>query len=145
MGVKTRRVPPRAVLVALVLATGARGGDDSPIQRIMGQINTRNQAIGKALRAPDALEAAGRRGLSTGAAALVRLGKEARALTEPAKERKRSQQAWIEKLDDFLRASDGFAGVIANPASSRRQASEAYRALQKTCTNCHSAFREEPE
>src|SRR5262249_33073609 len=122
---KFREVSPPAVLVILVLAaglaTGARGGDDSSIQKILDQIHTRNRAIGKGLRAPTALEAAGRTGLAMDAASLVRLGKEARGLTEPAKERKKSQQDWTRAVDDFLRAADDFARVIVDPGASRPQ------------------------
>jgi hypothetical protein len=144
-----REAPALATLVAVVLvaglATGARGGDDSPIPKIMDQIHTRNRAIGKGLRAPTALEAAGRTRLAVDAASLVRLGKEARGLTEPAKERKKSQQDWTRAADDFLRAADDFARVIAVSGASRPQVTQSYQKLQKTCTNCHSAFREEPD
>jgi cytochrome c556 len=142
---KFRDVSPPAVLVALVLATGlatgAWGGDDSPTQKIMDQIHARNRAIGKGLRAPTALEAADRTGLAAHAASLVQLGKEARGLTEPAKERKKSQQDWTRAADDFVRAADDFARVIANPGTSRPQVTQSYQKLQKTCLNCHSAFR----
>ena len=146
---KFREVPPPALLVALVvaagLATGARGGDDSPIHKLMDQIHSRNRSIGKRLRAPAALEAAGRKGLAVDAASLVRLGKEARGLTEPANVRKRSQQDWTRAADDFLRAADDLARVIAGPEFSRPQVTQSYQKLQKTCTNCHSAFQEEPD
>jgi cytochrome c556 len=142
---KFREVSPQAVLVALVLAaglaTGAWGGDDSPTQKIMHQINSRNRAIGKGLRAPTAIEAADRTGLAVDAASLVQLGKEARGLTEPAKERKKSQQDWTRAANDFLRAADEFGRVIANSGASRPQVTQSYQKLQKTCINCHSAFR----
>jgi hypothetical protein len=48
-------------------------------------------------------------------------------------------------VDDFLRASDDFARIIADPGSSRLQATQSYRKLQNTCTNCHIAFREEAD
>jgi hypothetical protein len=146
---KFRGVPARAGLVTLVLgaglASGARAGDDSPIQKIMDQIHTRNRAIGKGLRAPTALKAAGRARLAEDAAALVRLGKEIRGRTEPAKERKKSQLDWTRAADDFLRTADDFARVVADPGASRPQATPSYQKLQKTCTHCHSAFREEPD
>jgi hypothetical protein len=57
--------------------------------------------------------------MAADAASLIRLGKEARMLTEPVQERKKSQQDWTRAVDDFLRASDDFARVITNPGSSR--------------------------
>jgi hypothetical protein len=140
-----RRVPLVAVVLAAGLATGARGGDDSPVHKIMDQVHTRNRAIGKGLRAPAAFETAGRKGMAADAASLIRLGKEARMLTEPVQERKKSPQDWTRAVDDFLRASDDFARVITDPGSSRPQATQSYQKLQKTCTNCHSAFREEAD
>jgi hypothetical protein len=62
---KFRGVPALAALVAVVLAAGlapgSGGSDDSPIQKIMDQIHTRNRAIGNGLRAPAALESAFRK------------------------------------------------------------------------------------
>ena len=144
---KFRGLPALATLVAAVLAagltTGTKGGDDSPIHQIMDQVLTRNRAIGKRLRSPTALEANGRKSMAADAASLIRLGKEARTLAEPARERKKSQQDWTRAVDNFLRASEDFARIIADEGAGRSQATESYQKLQKTCANCHSAFREE--
>ncbi len=144
-----RWMPAFAGLITILLAAGlgsaATAGDDSPIQEIMEQVQARNRAIGKGLRVPTALEAAGRKRLAADAASLVELGKEARTLTGPARERKKPQQEWAQKVDDFLRASEEFARVIADPGSSRPQATRSYQTLQKTCVNCHSAFRGEAD
>jgi cytochrome c556 len=140
---KFRRVPALAALVVVLaagLASGARGGDDSAIQKIMDQVQTRSRAIGKGLRSATALD---RKAMAADAASLIRLGKEARMLTEPAKERRKSQQEWTRAVDDFLRASDDFARVIAALGSSQPQATQSYQKLQKTCVTCHSAFRGE--
>ncbi len=148
MKTKCRRMPALAGLVAVFLAgrcaaPAARGGDDSAILKIMEQVNTRNRAIGKRLRTTFSPEAAGRKTLAADAASLVQLGKEARTLTGPARERKKSQQDWTRTVDDFLRASEEFARVIADSESSQPRAKQSYQKLQKTCINCHSAFREE--
>jgi cytochrome c556 len=149
MKTKCRWMPAFAGLVTMLLAAGlgsaATAGDDSPIQEIMEQVQARNRAIGKVLRVPTALEAAGRKRLAADAASLIELGKEARALTGPARERKKPQQEWAQKVDDFLRASEEFARVIADPGSSRPRATRSYQKLQKTCVNCHSAFRGEAD
>jgi hypothetical protein len=79
--------------------------------------------------------------MAVDAAALIRLGKEARMLTEPARERRTSQQDWTRAVDDFLRASNDFARVIAAPGSARPRAMQSYQKIQKTCVHCHSAFR----
>jgi hypothetical protein len=144
---KFRGVPTMAALGAAVLAaglgTGADGGDDSPIHKIMDRVHTRNRAIGKGLRSPTALEAAGRRSMAADAASLIRLGKEARALAEPARARKKSPQDWTRAVDDFVRASEDFARIIADEGSARPQAMRSYQQLQKMCTNCHRSFREQ--
>ena len=130
-------------MLAAGLTTGTKGGDDSPIDQIMDQVLTRNRAIGKRLRSPTALEADGRKAMAADAASLIQLGKEARALAEPARERKKSQQDWTRAVDNFLQASQGFAKIMADEGSGRSQATQSYQTLQKTCVNCHSAFREE--
>ena len=143
-----RRMPALAGLVAVALAAGlalppvARAGDDSAILKIMEQVNTRNRAIGKGLRISFAPEAASRKTLAADAASLVQLGKEARTLTGPARERKKSKQEWTRTVDDFLWASQELARVIADPGSTQVRAKQSYQKLQKTCINCHSAFRE---
>jgi hypothetical protein len=147
MTLEFRRLPALAALVAAALAagltTGTKGGDDSPIHQIMDQVHTRNRTIGKRLRSPTALEANGRKSIAADAASLIRLGKEARTLAEPALERKKSPQDWTREVDNFLRASEDFARIIADEGSGRSQATQSYQKLQKTCANCHSAFRGE--
>jgi hypothetical protein len=132
-----------SLAAAIALTPGARGGDDSAILKIMEQVHTRNRAIGKGLRTTFAPEAAGRKTLAADAASLVQLGKEARTVTGPVRERTKSQQEWTQKVDDFVRASEELARVIAEPGSFQSRAKQSYQKLQKTCINCHSAFREE--
>jgi hypothetical protein len=144
---KTRFRPKSALawIVAVWLAAGrallGRGGDEPAIQSIMEQVQQRNRVIAEALRAPSAFDAAGRKRLAAEAESLVRLGEEARTSTEPARQQKKPQQEWTRRVDDFLRASEEFAGVIADSGSSRPRAIESYKKLQRTCINCHSAFR----
>ena len=149
MQTRFRRLPALAGLVAVLLAAGAApeagGGDDSPIQRIMEQVHGRNRALGKALRAPSAFEAAGRKGLTADVASLARLAREARTLTGPARERKKPQEVWTRMVDDFLRSSEELASVIADPRSSRPRAIQSYQELQKTCIKCHNTFRDEAD
>jgi hypothetical protein len=149
MKLKSRGVLALPALVAVVLAAGLAPGpedsDDSPIQKLMDQIHARNRAIGKGLRAPAALAAAGRKALAADAASLIRLGQEARTLTGPAQARKKSQQDWTRAVDAFDGASNGFAKVIADAGSDRHRATQSHQKLQTTCTNCHSAFRQEAD
>jgi hypothetical protein len=106
MKTKCRWMPAFAGLITILLAaglgSGATAGDDSPIQEIMEQVQVRNRAIGKGLRVPTALEAAGRKALAADAVSLVGLGKEARTLTGPARERKKPQQEWAQEVPDIL-------------------------------------------
>jgi cytochrome c556 len=127
-----------AIVLAVVLASGTSARDESPIQKIMDQVQTRNRAIGKGLRPATAID---RKALAAAAASLIRLGKDARMLTDPAKERMKPQQEWTLAVDDFIRASNDFAKVIAAPNTSRPEARQSYQKLQKTCANCHSTFR----
>jgi cytochrome c556 len=145
MPTRFRRLPALAGLVAVLLAAGVapEAGDDSPIQKIMEQVHSRNRVLGKALRDPSALEAAGRKRLAADVASLARLAREARTLTGPARERKKPQEAWTRMVDDFLRSSEELANVIADPRLSRPRAIQSYQELQKTCIKCHNTFRDE--
>jgi hypothetical protein len=142
-------MPAFAGFIAVLLARGLvpvlSGGDDATILKIMEQVHTRNRAIGNGLRGPVVAEAARRKALAADAASLVMLGKEARTLTGPARDRKKPQQEWTQKVDDFLRASEEFANIIADPGSSRPRATQSYQKLQKACVNCHSDFRGEAD
>jgi transposase len=144
---KFRAVSAQAVLVAPPSAagpaTGAGGGDDPPIRKIMDQVHAPSRAVGMRLRAPAALGAAGREGMAADSASLIRLGKDDRGLTEPAKERKKSQQDRTRAADDLPRAADEFAWVIADPGSDPPRAPRSHREPRGICTNCHGAFREQ--
>jgi hypothetical protein len=131
LAAKLRGVSARAVIVVLAFAAGlgaeAGGGDDPPMQKILDQIHTRNRPIGKRLRYSTALEATDRVRMADNAATPIRLGTEARELTEPARERKKSQQDWARAASDFLRAADEFNGVIADPRTSQPRAAQSYK------------------
>jgi hypothetical protein len=133
------------IMLAAGLAAVVRGGDDSPIGTIMGQIHLLDRSITKRLRAPAALDVAGRGRLTADAASLVRLGKEVRSLERPAQARKRPRQDWERAVNQFLTAGQSFARVIANEAIDQPRTIKSYQKLQRTCTNCHTLFRDEAD
>jgi hypothetical protein len=146
MNTMFRRMAALARLLAASLAAGlafaSTGGDEPPIQTIMEQVHQKNRAIGQSLRAGSALDAPGRKRLTAAAASMVQLGKQARALEEPARGRKKAQQEWTRTADEFVRAWEAFAGIVADPGSSKTRAIQSYQKLQGTCVRCHSTFRE---
>jgi hypothetical protein len=141
-----RQIPVLAGLVAMSLDAGlaleTRGRAEPAILQIMEQVHRRNRAIGRALPAASALKADSRKGLASDAASLVRLATQARTLAEPARERKKPQQEWTQRANDFVRSSEELVRVIADPGFPRDRAIQSYQKLQRTCVNCHSAFRE---
>jgi hypothetical protein len=135
-----------ALLATLVLAGGvalpSKAGDESAITTIMEQVQARNRAIGKALRADTALGEGGRRSVATDAKSLVRLAKEARALADPAREKNKPQGDWTRLVDGLIQASDDFARGVTDPTFARPQVEKSYQRIQKACAQCHATFRE---
>ena len=74
---------------------------------------------------------------------MVKYAKEARAFTEPAKEKKVKQSDWEEKADDLIKQAEEFAKVAANTSTKQADAKAAYKKVQSSCSSCHEVFKNE--
>jgi cytochrome c556 len=140
------RKPTALTLTAVTLGLLSVGmtwaDDDSPLHQLMEKVQASNAAILKGTRNKVNFTKSQAEVVAS-AKELVKLGKEARKETGPAKEQKQPQSKWEGLMDDMIKESEAFAKVAEASTTTYDQAKTAYKAVQKTCTNCHDVFRVE--
>lgn len=133
-----------ATLTAVTLtATGLSMADeDSPLHKLMEKVGSKNGAITKGVRTAPAFKKS-QKEVVTAAEELVKLGKEARDFTEPAKALKKPQAEWVKLMDDYIKKSEELAELAAKPGTTSAQAKSAHGLVKATCTACHNVFKVE--
>jgi cytochrome c556 len=148
-------VAPAATLfsAALVLTGLGLAADDeeSPLHKAMEKVQAKNSIITKAVRST-ATFSKGQKDATAAAEALVKLGKEVRDYyghvskdaikAEPAKATKEN---WEKFTDDFVKEAETFAKLMAKSDTKQPQAKNGYKAVSKSCSNCHDIFRKDEE
>jgi cytochrome c556 len=133
---------------ALTVGISVAADEDSPLHKLMEQVNAKNLAITKGVRTAVAFKKA-QKDVVTSAEDLTALAKKARDMgadaVKKAKDVKDGSTKWNELMDSFASASDNLAKVAAKPSTTQVQAKEAHTAVKKTCTECHNVFRIEEE
>ena len=114
--------------------------DDSPLHKLMEKVTAKNNAIGKGVRTAVAYKKA-QKDLPALADELIKLGKDARAFTEPAVKQKKSQTEWVKLMDDFVKKTDDFKGVVSKANASQAEAKSAHNVVKASCTACHNVFK----
>ena len=135
-----------AVVTAVTLtATGLSMADeDSPIHKLMEQVNAKNNAVKKATRTSVAYKKA-QAELPKYAEELIDLVKKAREMKETSEKEKKPFAQWQMLCDDFLKRAEEFRGVVAKPATTQDQAKKAYMPVATSCTAFHTVFRIEDD
>src|SRR5438128_1100098 len=128
-----------AMISVSVLTVGIAGADDedSPLHKIMEQVNAKNLAITKGVRTAVAFKKA-QKDVAASAEDLARLSKEAKALgkdhIKKAKDVPNAEGKWNELMDSFTSTSENLAKVAAKSNATQIQAKEAHTAVKKACT-----------
>ena len=52
-------------------------------------------------------------------------------------------EKWAKLMDEFIKSSEDLAAVAAKADSTQVQAKDAFAAVGKTCSNCHTDYRVE--
>mgnify|MGYP001241981815 CR=1 FL=1 len=135
-----------SMLAGLVLCAGFTAADeDSPLHKLMEQVNAKNSLLTKGTRNETAYKKA-RKDVVKAAEELVKLGKEAKPLKDAVKKAKDVKDAdakWDAMMDDFIKASDALAKVVASEKATQVEAKAAHAVVKKSCTPCHDVFRVE--
>lgn len=131
-------------LVVAVLTAGfsfAGDDEDSPLHKLMEKVNANHTTILKGVRNA-ASYAKSQENVSKAAAELVKLAKEAKGLGEaPAKAQNKPIADWIKLADATVAEATKFSTLASKKETSQSQAKDAYKAVSKSCTACHTEFR----
>ena len=134
------------VTAVTLMATGLSlaQDEDSPLHKLMEQVNTKNNAIKKATRTAVAYKKS-QKDLAKYAEELIDLGKQARAITSAAEKEKKPVAEWQKLCDDFLAKTEEYKGIVSNASTTQDVAKKSYNPVALSCTNCHNVFRIEDE
>lgn len=116
--------------------------DESPLAKLMEQVQNKTNAIRKATRnAAEYKKASG--SIAKDAETIVKLAREAREIKEPAEKEKKPMAEWQKLMDDMIKSTEDLAKVTAKSGSTQAHAKEAFTAYTKTCTACHNVFKKD--
>jgi cytochrome c556 len=135
-------------MVATALATAGMAGlaprDDTPLGKLMEKVQDHNAKILKGVRtAPNYKKS--QEDVASSAKELIQLGKDSKPFTDPAKKEKQPQEKWDKLCDEFVKEAEKFSETVAKKETTQVEAKNAYKAVQKSCTDCHDVFRKEEE
>jgi cytochrome c556 len=140
-----------AVMVSASLLTiGISMADDeeSPLHKVMEQVNAKSLAITKGVRTAVAFKKA-QKDVAAAAEDLVKLAKQAKGLgqdhVKKAKDVPNAAGKWNELMDAFANSAEHLAQVAAKPSTKQEEAKSSHTAVKKVCTDCHTVFRIEEE
>ncbi len=131
------------VALSLTLFAGFTLADDeSPLEKIMEQIQAKTNAIRKVTR--NAAEyKKGAASIAKDTETIVKLAKESRDMKEPSDKEKKPLAEWQKLTDDMIHATEELGKVTADSKTTRDQAKEAFTTFTKTCSACHTIYKKE--
>jgi cytochrome c556 len=133
-----------AVMTAVVVTASGltlAQDEDSPIHKIMEQVNSKSNAVKKVVRTAVAYKT-GRKDIDKNAKSLIELAKKAREIKEPSEKQKRSFDEWQKLMDDFIKKTEEFKDLVAKPTTNQALAKKEFNgSVGAACTACHKVFR----
>ncbi len=133
-----------AAVLAASLSFSFAADEKSKAHILMEKVSKTDNAIKKNTKNAAAFKK-GQKDVVTASEALVKLAKEAREDTEVAKKEKKTQAEWTKFCDDFIKESETFAKEASLPTAKQDTLKNAYKAVQKTCNDCHAVFHKDDE
>ena len=133
-----------AAVTALATGFAMAQDEDSPLHKLMEQVNAKNLAITKGVRTPVAFKKS-QKVVADSATELVKLSKEARVFKEPSEKQKQPYETWTKLMDDMTKASEELAKVAGEDGATQAQAKKAHATVKASCTACHNVFRVDEE
>jgi cytochrome c556 len=133
-----------------VLAAGLSLADDEegPLHEIMEKVNSKSNAIKKAIRTPVAYKKSGK-DIPGHTEELLKLAKEAKEkgkdYAKKAKGVKEPEKRWLELSEAFSTELTKFNDTMGKSGITQAQAKKAWGLVSQSCTNCHNDFRVEEE
>jgi cytochrome c556 len=114
--------------------------DESPLMKLMEQVNKTHNSIRSAVRTPVAYKKAGTKAILEDAEELLNHSKQARGFTEPAKTQKKTQKEWETLTDAMIKSTSEFIEVI-KADKGQTEARKSFTPVTKSCSDCHAVFR----
>lgn len=127
-------------VAALAIGSAWAADEDSPLHKLMEDVNKKNLTITKGVRTAVAYKKA-QKDVAESAKALAKLGKDARDMDDAVKKSKETLKKWQDLMDEYIKASETLAEVAGKDGSTNVQAKEAHGTVKKSCTACHDVFR----
>ncbi len=129
-----------AVVTALATGFAMAQDEDSPLHKLMENVQKKNAAIMKGVRTPVAFKKSQKEVVDS-ANELAKLAKEAREFKEPSEKQKKAFDVWTKHSDDMAKACAEFAKVAGEDGVTQATAKGAYKKVSVTCAACHKDFR----
>jgi cytochrome c556 len=129
---------------AMMTAGWAAADDESALHKIMEKVQVNNATILKGTRSKVNF-AKSKDDVVTAGHELIKLAKEARKETGPAKEKSEPQSKWEGLMDSFVKETEGWVKATSASDATQEKAKTGYRAVSKSCTECHMVFRPDIE
>jgi cytochrome c556 len=130
----------------LAAGPGLYGADDeTPLGKIMEQVNKHNSTITKGTRTKVAY-AKDRKNVEKSAKELYKLAKEAKPIKDAIKKAKAvadPQKQWDVYMDEFIKSSEKLGEVSGKAGTTFEEAKSAFTVVKKACADCHKDFRVE--
>ncbi len=140
-----------AVSAGLILGMGILVGpsfskaddDESPLAKIMEQVNKHNGVIQKGVRSKPSFAKA-QKDVEKSAKELVKLAKKAKDEKDAAKKAKdvaNPEKKWDEYLDELVKTSEELGKVAGKEGANFQDAKDAFAKVKNVCADCHKDFR----
>lgn len=129
-----------ASVLAGISAVTAQDDDESPLHKLMTNVQKNDTTILKGVRTAVNFKK-GQADVVKAAEELTKLGKEAKKFTEPAKQLKKEQKDWEDKCDAFVKELEKFSTTLADKGTDQPKAKAAYRDVKQKCTECHEVYK----
>ncbi|AGA30608.1 cytochrome c [Singulisphaera acidiphila] len=124
----------------------AMADDEGPVHDVMEKINSKSNAIKKAIRAEPGYKKA-KKELPTLVKDLVQLSKDTKELAKDAvkkaKNVKDAEQQWADLSDALTKELEKFDAKVNDSKSEYKDIKSAYGPVSQSCTKCHDVFRVE--
>ncbi len=129
-----------AAVTALATGFATAQDEDSPLHKLMENVQKKNSAIMKGVRTPVSFKKMQKEVVDS-ATELAKLAKEAREFKEPSEKQKKAYEVWTKHSDDMVKACEAFAKVAGGDGVTQATAKAAYKTVSATCAGCHKDFR----
>lgn len=138
------RLAPIALGIVFGPAFSRAADDESPLGKVMEQVNKKYNSIKKGVRTQPVFKKS-QKDVETNSKALIKLAKEAKDLNKDAikkaKDVAEPEKKWLEYIGEFIKSTEKLEKIVAQPNASFQAAKNVSAGINKVCNDCHKDFR----